>query len=515
MTRTLRILPVCFAILSWASAVDAAASAAEPQRNPEMTETQSADNSDVVLYNFGDDLMNAIQNCTPYREDFVANNPGLKQVFVDYVSNAELSVPIEIYGVENDFCHFSVQYGLLGQNTVYDCRLNGEQLGELIAAMNDRSVEPVTETFMSEPQEIIDEKGNKKVISSKMTVTGGRFMVTAVKMRQYACKLRIQTLSDEEQAELDAKARMLPKEFTDSLSKCEAAHTRYKMFVMEENVDILGWEKDKCHLTYRDFDLYLPKSKLKSVQTFDDFSGLLAEPTIAKYNYRATYNYEGLLFELAACYQKQELESNHKTYITYSDGVDAVSGVAGLGYTDESCRLELVNVLRVRDKVTDYGVICEIPSDDLERLVAPHLRLAEVFGEKSFENTDGKIEWQSSVSNEQTRYVDGILMYDLQRHGYCERKNPQEATSTLATNEAEEKADETENASLEAEPEENTVAETETSVSVENSTQAETLNAAEEAEQVQENDVASVVATEGKTEPDVSTAAASTAENEE
>ena len=435
MYKALRMLPLCFAVWWNVQTVcSAEASVVNRPENAEPLKTETAENSGVVLYNFSEDLLRATEDCTPYQEDFTANNPSLKQTFADDISNADLSVSVQIHGIENDLCHFSVQYGLMGQDSVYECRINATQRAELVSAMKDRSPEQVTETFESAVQEVIDDNGKKKYVSTQTTVSGGHFIVTAAKLQLTACRLKMQILSEEEQEELDKKARMLPEAFAENLKKCESAHTKYKLFVTEENVDVIGWEGDKCHLEYRDFDLYVPKYQLKEIQTFDDIANLLAEPNIAKYNYMATYNYEGMLFELAACYQKQKTESNHKTYVTYSEGVDVISGVASVELTDDYCLLELVNVLRVRDKVTDYGVLCEVPTDDLERLVAPHLRLVEIFGEKSVENADGKIEWQSSVSNEQTKYADGLLMYDIQQHGYCWMKNdtlPEETTEAV------------------------------------------------------------------------------------
>ena len=226
----------------------------------------------------------------------------------------------------------------------------------------------------------------------------------------------------DEQAYMEEPSRTLPTSFREATANCEPSVADLKMLYESEHVEMLGWKDDKCHLSYRNFDLYVPKEKLAELLTFDDITDLVFSLPDAEYNYQNAYNYDGLMFELASCYRKTEPVENHRQRMHFGEKMEITNGVLRQD-NENSCKVELVNTLTLESKTTDYGVICEVPNEELEAIIAPYLKYADEFGEKSFENADGNMEWHGSTSTDQTRRIDAKLLYTLQTKNYCKLKN--------------------------------------------------------------------------------------------
>lgn len=389
-----------------------AAHGADDNMSDNITEIISE--TDASLYEFSDGLLNAVEKCVPYQENFVNYNQHIKDSVATMFGGIPFELPLEIFGKEEGLCHFSVQYELMGQKVVYDCKIDDVQRQSLLTAMKDRSREAVTIVFDMPPD------NNQK--SSKIKLTAGRFTAELTKIQYTACRQHIETISLEEQEQLERKLKKLPQTFYEALADCEPSVADFKMLSAEEHVEMLGWVEGKCHLNYRNFDLYVPKEKLKEIQTFDDVENLIYSLDDAVYNYQSAYRYDGLLFELAACYRQTKVIEPNREKINYADKMEISTGVQGLE-NEKSCDIELINTLKLHDKLNDYGVICSIPPADLEQIVLPYLSLADQYGEKSFKNIDGNMEWHSSTINQITRHADGKLMYLLQKNNYCKRKS--------------------------------------------------------------------------------------------
>lgn len=376
--------------------------------------TEIVSETDASLYEFSSGLTNALKQCLPYKEDFTDYNPQIKENVAVMFGGIPFELPIEIIGMEGNLCHFSAQYEIMGQKMIYDCRIDDVQRQNLLAAMQDRSRETVTVVFDMPPD------NNQK--SSKIKLTAGRFTAELTKIQYTACRQHMGTLSLEEQEQLERKLKKLPQEFIEALADCEPSVADFRMLSAEEHVEMLGFVDGKCHLNYRNFDLYVPKEKLKEIQTFDDVENLIYSLDDPVYNYQSAYSYDGLLFELAACYRQTKVIEPNREKINYDDKMEISTGVQGLE-NEKSCDIELINTLKLHDKLSDYGVICSVPSADLEQIVLPYLSVADQYGEKSFENVDGNIEWHSSTTNLVTQHADGKLMYLLQKNNYCKRKS--------------------------------------------------------------------------------------------
>lgn len=127
-------------------------------------------NETPSLYNFGEQLLQSLENCSPYTENFTELNPELGAMF-----GGDLSVLIDIKGKQEEKCVFDVimQIDILGCQ-IQHCQISDDQRQRLLTAMKDRSNEVITETFDSymtvedEDGNIIDKKAYK--ITTKSNV---------------------------------------------------------------------------------------------------------------------------------------------------------------------------------------------------------------------------------------------------------------------------------------------------------------------------------------------------------
>ncbi|MBQ9270671.1 MAG: hypothetical protein IJ218_00175 [Alphaproteobacteria bacterium] len=385
---------------------------------------------------FKEELLNAVEHCDFFHEDFTSQSTSLQKMFDNNFENIDFVASLDVWGLQNDLCRMLVQYGHTEPDNMYDCLLNTEQRKELVDALKDPNQQPITETFISSQQKITDENGNVKVVSTQNTLTGKKMMVKLLKMRQLGCQMKVFPLSAEEQTEIHVRARMLPQDFVASLLNCKPQTAKYHKFFNEENIEITGWNEDRCHLVYKHFDLYVPQNMLANLQTFDDIEDLIVNQDVAQYNSSKGYRYDGVLFALAACAQSPQLRTRRIVNIDYGHNTEVISGWNSAFYED-SCRLELENVLRMQDNVTDYGIVCNISEDELETMIEPYVSLLEKENQEQkstnqedadddFEDvkeTDDKIDWQNMETTEQTKQFDLQLIDILRANEYCRLKN--------------------------------------------------------------------------------------------
>ena len=367
----------------------------------------------VSLYNFSEDLLKAAAECSIYSEDFSQNNPNVKSAMSEMFGNTDFTVPVEILGKDGDLCHFTVGYSLNGVGgTKYDCRLTDEQKAELIAAMQDRSTELVTETF-TVPQ--IDEADGPV----ETTMTAGKFDIVLNKLQATACKAKEILPSDAETEEAQKRFQQLPNEFISALANCESAEISREVVFFTQKTTIIGWNEDKCHVTYDDFDLNIPRAELGNILTYNDLDRLCENPEIAVYDYTKNYDYENLMFTLKNCRNNRSASqrlSNRTTGILETrNGLEAQ-------YRDGACHLTFVNEVAVKDNKKDYSVVCMAEESIISEILEPYKPLIEAYekvsaGEKNITAADGR------ELSDMIKVADGKVMYELQIRNLCRLKD--------------------------------------------------------------------------------------------
>ena len=196
--------------------------------------------SDVKLYNFSPELINAAQNCTPYQEDFIKNNPDLGQN-IPMLGGAKLAVNINILGYnEQGKCQFSVQQDITGlAKTTYNCLISPERQKDLINAMQDRSTTPITATFTT--YSTID-YGDGRIEKQPLeqTMTDGKFNIVWAQTIAQDCQIKEEAPSAQEQQNLVEDMQTFSEAFLASLQKCQPASEEKQLFILTEKAEIIG-----------------------------------------------------------------------------------------------------------------------------------------------------------------------------------------------------------------------------------------------------------------------------------
>lgn len=321
--------------------------------------------SEVKLYNFSPELINAAQNCTPYQEDFIKNNPELGQA-IPMLGNAKISVHINILGYNNQGkCQFSVQQKIPGLiNTTYNCAIFPSRQKDIVLAMQDRSTTPITATFTTySTVDYGDGRVEKRPM--KQTMTDGKFNIIWSQIIAEDCQSQDELPSEQEQAELVNNAQALSEGFQASLSKCQPASEEKQFFFITEKAEIIGIENKGCHIKYADFDLYIPIEKLSTIKTFEDIKTLAGDKAISQYTPK--YSTRGLKKELMRCldassYQKGGSETTSMSGISITNYINAEK-------SNNECILTFHNKLVRNDQETEYKKVCNIPLNKIPELL--------------------------------------------------------------------------------------------------------------------------------------------------
>ena len=385
----------------------------EIQKNDPIV--KSVVNKEVSLYNFSIDLLNAAENCSAYSEDFAQNNPDIKAMMKEMFGNADFTVPVEIFGKEDNLCHFTVGYKLNGiGGSMYDCKITEEQRNELLEAMKSRTLDTMTDTFTTAPTA-------ENPMAVETTMTAGKFDVILAKLQATACNLQDEQPSKEEVAAARQKFEQLPDEFMNALSECKPAEVTQTIIFAGQTAKIIGWDNDKCHIAYNDFDLYIPRDQLRTILTYGDLEQICANPEIATYNYKKNYNYDDLMTSLASCYKNTS--SPWSAYMSSESGDIKTKSGMEVFYQNNSCILTFVNEVTVKDNPKDYGVICTVSEAEIAEILEPYRPLLEKYGNKETKNDDGSVSFKSAQSNKETKNADARVMYQLQVRNLCKMKN--------------------------------------------------------------------------------------------
>lgn len=355
----------------------------------------------VALYNFSPDLLKAISACSVYQENFLNLNPELKQKLSATYNIDNPEINIEIQGKEAKLCNLTVQEKFPPVQTEYICQLTEQDLKKLTVAARDRSGKPYTDKILTYPEQNENGTAETPVESS---ITGSRFYVVWEKIKADSC---LQNTSDiaEEPEEAPETAVKNPTDFsTDfmlSLFKCQPDIEEQNISVPEK-IEIVGFEDEKCHLRFDDFDLYVPQQLLIGIHSMSDVKTLIRNRDITVYH--PQYDYHGLLPEIDECLQNRGTHTAHLQRREVGDAV-LISGLTSQ-FVNNFCEIRLLNQLDVTDSLTDYSVICRISQEDAQFIT-------ETYAEFLQEGAE--------ISPDRQKQADNEIMYRLQQGDFCKK----------------------------------------------------------------------------------------------
>lgn len=372
---------------------------------------QQTQQKKVVLYNFSPDLMRAAADCRAYSEDFVAQNPDLQHLSNQF-GGAKFKIDIDIKGISDDLCRFSVTTYLEGVGgTKTTCGLNGSEHLSLIKAMKDRSFQPITLTYTT-----INDKENEPPVQT--TLTAGHFDAVWTKLRNEVCHTSAIAATPQEIEQNRRKIDRLPSSLQSALQTCRPTVEKRHFMFIENNVTIIGPTGGKCHLLYNNFDIYLPQPEVANLKSYDDLNALLLNKSIAVYRDKDNIPTQNLLFATDFC-RKHKFGQRRWSEPTSSDINLKIERGLAAKYTDNSCRIKLINSVRLPDKKLDYSLFCDIDKDILDMVLMSYENLLADFGEKKLTDDNGNISYLAPQGNDKTEAADAKFLQELQRLHLC------------------------------------------------------------------------------------------------
>lgn len=366
----------------------------------------------VKLYNFSDELLTAVKSCLPYQEDFTKNNPDLAQLG-SFFGGIDFKVMVDIKGMNDNMCHFIISQKLQGiQNINFDCQVSKEQLNEIYAAMQDRSKQLVTETFTTY-SEVERKDGSIEKFPVNTTMTDGRFNIVLAKLQKSACKVTENKATAEEKQAAGENMDTFSDIFLNSLQNCEPYKENKQFLIINEKVEILGKQGEKCHLKYQGFDLLLPSHLWTEVTKFSDLKNLLKDKTVSRYT--PQYDLNGLVSQLSDCAQQKRngrLSGTRKSTFGSLEKEESFSVSSDAG----DCVVEVGHILSIDGQKTDYSKVCRVPTYRVLSILE-ELQLQVDDAEDDSENysvAERQKKLKAVAANEE------LLFSKLEELGYCQ-----------------------------------------------------------------------------------------------
>ena len=333
----------------------------------------------ISLYNFSSDLLNAVQNCTPYTEDFMKNNPSLADT-AHMFGALNPTLDIHIKGKdEKGFCHFSVINNLIGiQVFEHRCSVSDEQLKEIYLAMTDKSTKPVTETFTTYAH-INDANGSEKKIPIETTMTDSKFNIVWSKINADSCEQIERDPEPEFFLGFKDSLNNFSSEFSNNLINCQPDQEEKTFLFFSKKATIVGKENNLCHIIYGSFDLKIPMDRVDEIRSMQDFEDLIEDETIARYI--PEYEITGLSFELDNCRQGMK---HHKGAVqtTTQNNIKITKGLSS-SFSDGVCTIDFTNKVSINGKEKDYSKKCSIPQSHLDGLLSAYKNIIQDKPEQS------------------------------------------------------------------------------------------------------------------------------------
>lgn len=345
------------------------------------TASATTKTEEVKLYNFSPELINAAQSCSPYEENFNKNNPELNKS-IPFLGKQKIDVNINITGKdENGNCKFKVTQKIPGIMTfLYDCAISPDLQKELVAAMQDRSTSPITETFTTYMTSTIN--GEIQKTPMQQTMTDSKFNIVWAKTIGTSCETSEQEPTQEEQQALKDSFNNLSESFQTSLQNCQKDIEEKSLMMLTETIEIIGWEKEKCHIKYQDFDLYIPQDKLSTIKTIPNITDLLTDESITRY--KPKFQTQGLVSRLKDCPSLQSpydsFSSSQKT-----NNIE-ISNKMSMEKSETECIITFENSVNINKQKKTYLNTCRVNLDiipELTTLITDNDKMLEVLEQRN------------------------------------------------------------------------------------------------------------------------------------
>ncbi|MBE6452949.1 MAG: hypothetical protein E7012_05635 [Alphaproteobacteria bacterium] len=325
---------------------------------------------EVRLYNFSDELLTSATNCTPYKEDFTANNPKLKNIG-NIFGGTDFQIIVEIKGFQDEMCHFVITQNMAGfGGTKNLCSIDKKTLSDIVKAMKDKSPTPITETFTTKIQ-ITDE--NDKIFDTaevQNTVTGSAFDIMFSKVQGNYCQLEEIPPQQEESELAQEKITGFSDKFITSLKNCSPDKEHKNILFVSIEAEIIGKKDSLCHVRTPDFNFYLSEDQIINIKSFDDLYEFGNNEKIAKYRIIDNYDLTSVFPAIHDCQQKKS--ANQGQYTTNSFGNIQKEKSVSAEYNDNKCILKLINKLTINEKITDYGLKCYVSNKNCDIIVSQY-----------------------------------------------------------------------------------------------------------------------------------------------
>lgn len=374
---------------------------------------------ETKLYNFSEELISAVENCSEYNAEFSLKDTPYAHLG-DFAGDMPSKSKFEIYYKDKNMCRMRVRLIALGHGeTRFNCRFNDEQRALLAQAMRDKSTEEYVITLPTTDEE--DCSG----CSSAVTFSGNLFDTTLAMLKPKACaELHIMPTTDELEA-----ARVYKKRFSDDfrnmLLKCTPAKGEDANKNRLDGIEIFGLTEDKkCHLKYADFEMEVEPRQFYSIYSVDDLHRfLLRNLDDAKYDYESKYDGEGILFGLDACRKEGGFYDAGENIFMHGN-IQARNGLTAR-LSDDTCHIVLKNSLEIADIYhRDYTLQCNVPVAQISPLTKLYSYLLEESGEQVEQDKNGVFYATEVQYTPEIQKADKELLAKVREFGYCHKKLP-------------------------------------------------------------------------------------------
>lgn len=374
---------------------------------------------ETAVYTFSDELIGAIENCADYKTEFSIKETPYAHLG-DFAEDMPAKSEFEIYKKDENMCRMRVRLVALGKGeTRFNCRLNDKQREMLVRAMRDKSTEEYVITLPTENE--ADCSG----CSSAITFSGNLFDTTLAMLKPQVCaELHIQPTKEDIAAARAYKQRFT-KNFRKALHECVPIKDKKALNNMLSDIEIIGKsEDDKCRLKYMNFEISIFLREAKTLSSADELQRILVRDFDAvKYDYKAQYDENGLLFGLDAC-RKQDGFYDAGENIFMRGNIQERNGLYAKRVR-ETCQVVLRNTLQVANIYQrDYSMQCNVPVFQIDSFIVLYKHLLEENGAQTDKDKNG-ISYTSEVRyTPEMRKADSEIMAKIREAGYCFMKLP-------------------------------------------------------------------------------------------
>lgn len=325
------------------------------------TIAQAAETNNMRLYQFSDPLLDAVKNCRPYNEEFTKINPDLASIGVICQR-----VEIHINGLNpKNLCQATIVHKTQDQGrTTYKCSLNRQQREELYQAMLNRSLDPVTQTFITyEPYEDSSGKIYKEAIEKTMTDTV--LNIAVAKLKANACTSEYEEANEAQQQRFSKYVLTFSKNFQKKLQNCEKGEEYIKTAYLSKPIKIIGKDANACVVDSTTFVYHIPMSEIYKLTNYDQLTIFATDPQIAVYtpspDIRHTYS------ALESC-QREEEDYQSPTYIQRINNIK-MTKLTTSHNQDHDCVIKYREIVERPEYHEEFETVCVFSEDIVNDLI--------------------------------------------------------------------------------------------------------------------------------------------------